>query len=513
MMTYDLREKATPQPKPKRRMLLYDKPYVSLTKQRRKIKRKISAASRHQRDPLKKRLEKINKEIIKLGNKLMKNRRKRKLQQIKDDFQSEKLSWRGVTNALPIKPFKDLEPTEARLPNGELAKGGPVFKKIYRDFFEIICSKPPSTPDDDEREEEFLGFVRENWDVDVDPLFDAKFERFEINELIKTLPFKKSPGPLGLSYEFLKMLWDVAPDETTDTFNKILDEGYMPQKWCEGTLMLLHKGDDAADPNNYRPIALLNTFWKLLMKLINNRIVMFLERNKLLKSHQKGFRKKRNCQQHIAAVQEILSNRKSNGHNRTFMTFYDLTKAYDTVWHEALWFKMTRIGIKGKVLKLIINAYSKTTNRIRTKHGFTSSFRVTRGVRQGCPLSPTLFNIYINDILDDVPNELGVRTFAEPGRSYNDPFKKRIHKQLGFLFADDLLTLAATHWHAQKVCYKIQEWCVKWHMKLGTKKCKMIPVGVTKWETADKTPLWLDHSRTECIEQVQSYKYLGVLQL
>ena len=74
----------------------------------------------------------------------------------------------------------------------------------------------------------------------------------------------------------------------------------------------------------------------------------------------------------------------------TILTFFDLRKAYDTVWQEALWYKMAKLGIKGKTLKFIMCAYAQSSSSIRTKYGFTDSFQVTRGVRQGCPASPTL---------------------------------------------------------------------------------------------------------------------------
>ena len=120
---------------------------------------------------------------------------------------------------------------------------------------------------------------------------------------------------------------------------------------------------------------------------------------------------------------------------------------------------MVKIGVRGKVLKLIMNSYLKGNAVIKTRHGFSSNFKVTRWVRQGCPLSPTLFNIFINDILDDI-SERGVKTFKEY-RPDNTDFSVYKHERLGFLFADDLLTLAPSHSMATKIAQGVHKWCQK----------------------------------------------------
>jgi hypothetical protein len=128
-----------------------------------------------------------------------------------------------------------------------------------------------------------------------------------------------------------------------------------------------------------------------------------------------------------------------------------------------------------------------------TKHGFSEYFNTTRGVRQGCPLSPTLFNIYINDIMKSIPREWGV-TWKFEYKLNGDPIGINEHSRLGFLFADDLLTMSSTMEITRKICKKVNNWCIKWKMTLNSNKCHIIPVGTTKWKKSIKEigDVWLD---------------------
>ena len=81
------------------------------------------------------------------------------------------------------------------------------------------------------------------------------------------------------------------------------------------------------------------------------------------------------------------------------MCFVDFEKAFDSVWHKGLFQKLRTYGIYGKSLNLIIDLYKKTKCAIKSEKGITEFFEYGKGVRQGCPLSPLLFNLFINDIV------------------------------------------------------------------------------------------------------------------
>ena len=96
---------------------------------------------------------------------------------------------------------------------------------------------------------------------------------------------------------------------------------------------------------------------------------------------------------------------KSKKGNKVFACFIDLKKAYDSVNHEALFYILKELDINGQYLSLIQDIYSKTKCAVKVNGKRTDFFRYTKGVRQGCPLSPLLFNIFINGIVDKLRNQ------------------------------------------------------------------------------------------------------------
>ena len=83
---------------------------------------------------------------------------------------------------------------------------------------------------------------------------------------------------------------------------------------------------------------------------------------------------------------------------KMYACFVDLKKAYDSVWHDGLFAKLASINVSGSFLNILVNLYQKSSNAVKINGFRTNFFCCGRGVRQGCPLSPNLFNIYVNEL-------------------------------------------------------------------------------------------------------------------
>ena len=164
------------------------------------------------------------------------------------------------------------------------------------------------------------------------------------------------------------------------------------------------------DPGNYRPIAVLSPFAKILERLVYNQLSHFLEKENILFKHQFGFRKNYSTEQAILELTDNLK-MKIDSNEAICSIFLDLSKAFDTVNHQILLQKLYRYGIRGVPLQWFKSYLESRTQYVYVENVKSNPLSI-QCVPQGSTLGPLLFFIYINDI----PNCLekaNIRTFAD----------------------------------------------------------------------------------------------------
>ena len=271
--------------------------------------------------------------------------------------------------------------------------------------------------------------------------------------------------------------------------NKILNEGICPRDWEDCVIIPVFKKGDIHDPSNYRGIALINTLQKLFSKILARRIQVLNSEFNILIKEQAGFIKSEECVGQATCLLESLQRRKIRGKD-TIVCFLDLKKAYDLVPHNRLIAKLKAKKIGPKIIKVLESMYSNTRMRVRIGENVSEAFRYERGVRQGCPTSPLLFNIYIDDLFDKVqPVEVeGIRGGLK-----------------GLLFADDTVILAESKNDLDQKLKVIEEWMKENSMEINPSKC-----GVMQINASDEvSPIEVLY-KGEQIPLVEKYTYLGI---
>ena len=130
---------------------------------------------------------------------------------------------------------------------------------------------------------------------------------------------------------------------------------------------------------------------------MNARVNDFLEENKIINRCQIGSRRKHRTADHLLVLKSITNCYKLK-RKPIFTCFIDFKKAYDSVWREGLFYKLLLWGCGKSFLKCILDMYSSLRYSVKLEDGTTPFFNSFIGVKQGCNLSPTLFNIFINDV-------------------------------------------------------------------------------------------------------------------
>ncbi|KAH6580350.1 hypothetical protein BASA60_002883 [Batrachochytrium salamandrivorans] len=236
----------------------------------------------------------------------------------------------------------------------------------------------------------------------------------------------------------------------------------IPRAWLCASIVSIDKKDgDPLNPGDKRGIALINVGLKLVCKVLQMRIERFVETNNLLSYEQAGFRKREECVGQVVSLVDIIQRRQNAGLN-THVLFIDIRKAFDTVPVGALLWKLQNMGFPRRTLSFLKALYTSSSARARAGSLLSDPFPVQRGVRQGCPLSGLLFNLFINDILD------GVAPITVSGLPRDTtPIR-------GLMYADDVAVFADSEQSLLAASTAIEQWADQWEMQFGVAKCGII---------------------------------------
>ena len=233
--------------------------------------------------------------------------------------------------------------------------------------------------------------------------------------------------------------------------------------------------------------------YKLYSSLINNRLNRYIDENDLIEDEQNGFRKDRSCLDHIFAVSSIIKNRLALK-KHTFAAFIDFQKAFDWIDRDMLLYKLrTYYNVSGKLYNAIRSIYMFASARIKLNNMQTEEFSLSSGVKQGDNLSPTLFNLFLNDLA------VGIKRLND-GVLVDDMCVSIL------LYADDIILLAPEENKLQNQLDYLYEWCKKWRMSVNISKSQIIHFRPTKCKRSEF--IWTLGDQN--LEVVPKYKYLGV---
>ena len=180
-----------------------------------------------------------------------------------------------------------------------------------------------------------------------------------------------------------------------------MENGTVPEAWKRSRVTLIHKGNGKPKEKieNYRPIAVMNVMAKVFGTVINEKLKRWAEENKVWGEEQAGFRKGRGGLENIVFVmRDIIEKYKKSGKG-LYLVFLDIEKAYDTVDRQRLFSLLKHIGMDCKVVKVLEDFYKNNEVKFTLGTVNTGWIKNNVGVRQGCVMSPTLFNIYLEELL------------------------------------------------------------------------------------------------------------------
>lgn len=218
----------------------------------------------------------------------------------------------------------------------------------------------------------------------------------EVFNEIRILNKNKSAGTDGISTAIIQSLNSKLTPYLTNLINNMFDRGIYPDDLKEGIITAIPKCPKAKTENDFRPITVLNCMSKPIEKILKNRLEKYFNKIGVLDKNQFGFVKKSSTESAIMELHHRAMSALDRG-NKLGIVVLDLRKAFDTMPHSTILQKMEMYGIRGTPKKLLQSYFTNRTQAVKLGQSKSDFKEINRGIAQGGIISPSLFNIGLND--------------------------------------------------------------------------------------------------------------------
>ena len=295
----------------------------------------------------------------------------------------------------------------------------------------------------------------------------------EVKWTLGSITTNKASGDDGIPVALFQIPKDDVVKVLHSICQKIWKTQQWPQDWKRSVFIPIAKKGNAKECSKYRTIALISYTSKVTVKILRARLQQYVNRE--LSGVQVGFRKRRTRSQ-IANIDWITEKAREFQKN-IYFCFIDYAKAFDYVDHNKLWKILKEMGIPDYLTCLLRNLYAGQEATVRTGHGTTDWFQIEKGVRQGCTLSPCLFNLYPLYIMRNAGLEEAQAGIKIAGRNINN-----------LRYADDTTLMAESEEELKNLLMKVKEESEKVGLKLNIQKTKIMASSpITSWQIDRET--------------------------
>ena len=334
-------------------------------------------------------------------------------------------------------------------------------------------------------------------------LFIPDATESEVRTIILKLDNKKAAGYDNIKPQDLKDVLNYICEPITNMINLSLSSGYVPYELKRSIVRPVHKHGKMNDIMNYRPISLVPTIGKIMDRYIEKKIMKYLQKYRLIDSHQFGYQKNKGT---ITLLEQFTDNINTGLDKglHTLCIFVDFSKAFDSINHSILIDCLEHVGIRGHIKDWIKSYISDRTYTVRIDDYESDQHILKRGVPQGSILGSLLYILYVNDV--------------------GQCFKRCEY----FMYADDTAIMCKHRNLEDAIAIMQQEfdtfqlWAHDKQLNINASKTKLMHIRTPKYASKNTIPMVVHNSQclhnqiSNCkcknhIELVRNYKYLGII--
>ncbi len=369
----------------------------------------------------------------------------------------------------------------------------------FQNYFQEQTRPPPQDFFDKDHMNQIHEFVNvylkddsnyETLDILSDDICNGPITYKETSLHIAKLKNNKAAGADGIPGEFVKYASEQLIGPLFTIFNFIFHHGDYPSIWVDGYINPCYKKGPVHIPDNYRKITVMSCTGKIFESILNARLQ---QRNIIMKEddpNQFGFKENCRTTDNIFILNSLVQKQKFKS-KPLYTCFVDFTKAFDYIDRLALYYKLIKKGIHGKMLKIIYSMYVKSKCRVKLKGELSDYIDSEYGVLQGGMISPHLFTEFLFDLKQYLDKYSGL-VVGDSLITY-------------ILYADDLILCSDTADGLQTLLDGLFNYCKKWHLIVSLAKTKVM---IFNQKRNDVPPEFIYNG--QIVETVTEYKYLGI---
>ena len=332
--------------------------------------------------------------LLKLHNDLKIEVEKRNNEEIEGARIRSRLQWITESENNPnfYKSIENKHQTNNKISaledkNGSLKAGTESILEISHDFYKNLFTSKNIPNEHIHKYLKNINLQHILTSSEADPL-EQEINENECTKAIKQIKKNRSPGHDGLPIEFYEKFWPLIKTLLLNSFQFSYNNGELAYSHQKSIVTLIFKKGDRTKLKNYRPISLSNVDYKILAFILANRLHLVLD--KLISPEQTAYVKDRFIGENIRQIEDLIDY--TNKYNIPgIILFLDFEKAFDSIEWNFIHNTLVKFGFKNNFCHWIKTIYNKSLSSIKINGYLTPFMKISRGIRQGCPLSALIF--------------------------------------------------------------------------------------------------------------------------
>ena len=325
--------------------------------------------------------------------------------------------------------------------------------------------------------------------------------------VIKSRDITSAHGPDGIGYWALQLNIEAGTKFMIELSKIIMKYERMPTIWNEARTILLYKKGDPDDINNWRPLTIASCLYRTWTCALAWGLQAINKTSRLFNENQKGFIRGINgCQEHSIMASEVIHDANRNNKSLYIVTI-DFSDAFGSVPHKYIKHTLKEMNFPEKIQNILRLSYKEGYTKVRIGGQESEEIDMRKGTKQGCPLSPLIFNFCINPLLDAIEQYgEGYRIGNENGDNGNEPIMIKVQA-----YADDVILFAESKEGMRMNLDIVQRFVNYTKLQINTKKCHSISyVYENRRRFYDDEPFHIGEDAIPNSTLNESVEYLGV---